>query len=206
MTPSRFRQVIELMERLVGHRVGLQITPDVLHGVQLRGIGRQERRPPALFIGDMILNEACPMSHEPVPKQEDGTLKMPAEILKEREDRSGVDVGVGMKPEEQLHSVSAGRDDQCGDGGNFPIEVGPMPEQGRLAAGRPGPPHKRHHQEAAFVEKDESGAYPCSVFFTRGHSALTQSWMAVSSRSMARRWGFWGLQPRECKMRPIWST
>ena len=78
-----------------------------------------------------------------------------------------------------------------------------MPEQGRLAAGCPGPPHKRHHQEAAFVEKDESGAYPGGVFFTRGQSALTQRWMAASSRSMARRCGFWGLQPRECKTRPL---
>ena len=131
---------------------------------------------------------------------------MPAEMLKERTDRSGVDISLGMKAEEQPDSVSAGRDDQGGDGGNFPIGVGPVPDEGCLTAGCPSPPHQRHHQEAAFVEKDESGAYPSGVFFTRGQSAWTQRWMATSSRSTARRCGFCGLQPRECKIRPIWST
>ena len=93
---------------------------------------------------------------------------MPAEMLKERTDRSGVDISLGMKAEEQPDSVSAGRDNQGGDGGNFPIGVGPVPDERCLPAGCPGPPHQRHHQEAAFVEKDESGAYPSGVFFTRG--------------------------------------
>jgi len=67
MTPSRFRQVIELIEGLVGHGVCLQVTPNVLRGVQLRRIGRQELRPPILFPGDVILDQACPVGHEPVP-------------------------------------------------------------------------------------------------------------------------------------------
>lgn len=131
---------------------------------------------------------------------------MPAELLEEREDRAGVDIGLGMKAEEQLDTVSVGRDNQGRDGGNFTIGVGPVPDEGCLTGGGPGPPHQRHHQEAAFVEKDESGAYPCGVFFTRGQSAWTQRWIKASSRSTARRCGFWGLQPRECKIRPIWST
>jgi hypothetical protein len=39
-----------------------------------------------------------------------------------------------------------------------------------------------------------------------GQSVLIQRWMAISSRSIARRWGFCGLQPNERKRRPIWST
>ena len=36
------------------------------------------------------------------------------------------------------------------------------------------------------------------IMFTRGQSDLTQVAMAVSSRSMARRVGFCGLQPKAC--------
>lgn len=206
MTPSRFGQIIKLQGRLVGHGVCLQVAPDVLRGIQLRSIGRQELRTPALFPREVILDEPCSMRHEPIPQQKDGTLKMSAEVLQEREDRAGVDIGLGVKTEKQLDAVSVGRDGQGGDDGNFPRGVGPLPEPGCLAAGSPGPSDQRHHQEAAFVEKDESGAYPCGVFFTRGQSALTQRWMAASSRSTARRCGLWGLQPRACKTRPIWST
>jgi len=133
-------------------------------------------------------------------------LEMPAEVLQERQDRAGVDIGLGMKAEEQLDAVTLGRDDQGGDNGNFPIGVGPVADEGCLAAGSPGSPHQRHHQESTLVEKDKSGAYAGGVFFTRGQSVLTQDRMASSSRSTARRCGFWGLQPRECKTRPIWST
>jgi hypothetical protein len=37
----------------------------------------------------------------------------------------------------------------------------------------------------------------------RGQSSLTHLRISVSSRSWARRWGFWGLHPREWRTRPI---
>jgi len=206
MMPSRSHQGLDSEKRFIGHGICLQVTPDVFRWIQLRSIRLQEHRTPIFFPGDVVLDEAGPMGHEPIPEQGDGTLKMPAEVLQEGKDLAGVDIGLGMKAEKQLSTVSAGRDGQSGDDGNFPVGVGPMLEQGRLAARRPTSSHQRHHQEAAFVKKNESGAYPSGVFFTLGQSALTQFWMAASSRSTARRCGFWGLQPRECKTRPIWST
>ena len=204
MTPGRSDQLLEFEKRLVGHGICLQVAPDVLRRIQLRSIRRQKHREPVFFPADVVLNGAGPMGYEPIPYQGDGTLKMPAEVLQEGKDLAGGDIGLGMKPEKQLNAFSAGRDGQGGDDGNFPVGVCPMPEQGRLAARRPTSSHQRHHQEAAFVKKDESGVYPRGVFFTSGQ--LTQFWMAASSRSMARRCGFWGVQPRECRTRPIWST
>ncbi len=206
MTPSRSHQGLEFEKRLVGHGICLQVAPGVLRRIQLRSVRRQEHRAPVFFPGNVILDEAGPMGHEPIPEQGDGTLKMPAEVLQEGKDLAGVDIGLGVKPEKQLNTVSAGGDGQGGYDGNFAVGVCPMPKQGGLAARRPTPSHQRHHHEAAFVKKNESGAYPRGVFFTLGQSALTQFWMAASSRSTARRWGFWGLQPSECKRRPIWST
>jgi hypothetical protein len=40
----------------------------------------------------------------------------------------------------------------------------------------------------------------------RGQSTFTHRWIAASSRSRARRSGFWGLQPSLRSTRPIWST
>lgn len=128
---------------------------------------------------------------------------MPAEVLQEREDRRSIDISLGMKAEEQLDAVTVGRDDERGDNGNFPIGVGPVPQQRCLSPGSPGSPDQWHHEEAALVEKNKSGAYTRGVFFTLGQSILTQDRMASSSRSTARRCGFWGLQPRACKTRPI---
>jgi hypothetical protein len=71
----------------------------------------------------------------------------------------------------------------------------PVPEQGRLAARRSGPPHRRDQEEARFVDEDEVGAQPRGVFFTRAQSRCFHRAMAASSRWSARRSGFCGVQP-----------
>ena len=161
---------------------------------------------PVFLLNDEVLNSLGSMAHEAVPYQGNGTLQMPVEIFKEREHRCGIDIGVGMKTKKQLHAIPAGRNNQGGDGGNFPIGVSTLPQYWRLAAGCPGSPYMRCHQQAAFINEYKSSTYSCSVFFTLGQSVLIQRWMAISSRSIARRWGFCGLQPNERKRRPIWST
>ena len=63
----------------------------------------------------------------------------------------------------------------------------------------------RNHEEPRFVEEDEVGAQPCSVFFTRGQRFPFQCLIARSSRSTARRSGVCALQPSACSNRPTWS-
>jgi hypothetical protein len=46
------------------------------------------------------------------------------------------------------------------------------------------------------------GCQPCGVFFTRGQTDRFHSAMVASSRSMARRSGFWWLQPIWCRSLP----
>lgn len=74
-----------------------------------------------------------------------------------------------------------------------------------LAAGGPGAPHPRNQQGARFVNEDEVGPQPCSVFFTRDQSVFFHCAIRSSSRSRARRSGFCGLHPRPCIKRPTWS-
>lgn len=76
---------------------------------------------------------------------------------------------------------------------------------GRLTSRRPSPQHGGNQEETRFVRKDEVGTQPCGVFFTRGQVLRFQRSMARSSRSTARRSGFWWLQLRLCMSRPTWS-
>ena len=71
----------------------------------------------------------------------------------------------------------------------------PVAQQRRLAARRPGPQHGGSEHEARFVYENEVGPQPNGVFFTRGQAPRFQRAIAGSSRSRARRSGFWQLQP-----------
>ncbi len=66
-----------------------------------------------------------------------------------------------------------------------------MAQDRSLAPRGPGFDHVGNQQEPGFVGKDEVGAQPRSVFFTRGQSFCFQRSMAGSLRSTARRSGFW---------------
>ena len=78
----------------------------------------------------------------------------------------------------------------------------PMPDDRRVAAGRPGAPDVRNQQEATFVEEHQMGVQALRVFFTATQRYRFQRAMAASSRSRARRSGFWHDQPSVVSSRP----
>ena len=80
-----------------------------------------------------------------------------------------------------------------------------MAMNGGLALRGPGLNHVGNQLEAPFIGKYYVGAQPRSVFFIRGQSFCFQRAMAFSSRSKARRSGFWGLHCKRCIKRPTWS-
>ena len=67
----------------------------------------------------------------------------------------------------------------------------PMAQDRGLAPRGPGLDHIGDQQEPGFIDEDEVGTQPRSVFFTRGQSFCFQRVIACSSRSRARRSGFW---------------
>ena len=92
-------------------------------------------------------------------------------------------------------------DGDARDGRDAVVTV-PMTHDRRLPHRTPRLPDRRDQEEARFVDEDEMGCQPCGVFFTRGQTDRFHSAMAVSFRSMARRSGFWWLQPNWCKSLP----
>ena len=76
-----------------------------------------------------------------------------------------------------------------------PVVRIPMKHDRCLSHRTPGLMDRRDQEEARFVDKDEMGCQPCGVFFTWGQTDRFHFSMAASSRSTARRSGFWWLQP-----------
>lgn len=101
--------------------------------------------------------------------------------------------------EAEMLSLGTDRDSRDHGDSVAPIAVA----QDRSVATRsPGLDHVGDQQEAGFVGEDEVGAQPRGFFFIRGQSFCFQRSMACSSRSAARRSGFWWLQSRLCINRP----
>ena len=96
---------------------------------------------------------------------------------------------VPMKAIIQAQVPAPGTDRNAGDDRDL-VAPGAMAVDRGLSARSPGAQHRGDQQEPRFVDKDEVGAQPGSVFFTRGHSLRFQCAIASSSRSSARRSGF----------------
>lgn len=90
---------------------------------------------------------------------------------------------------EKPQTLAFGTDGHSRDDGDF-VPAVTMSVHRSLASRRPGLDHIRDQQESGFVGKDDVGAQPRSVFFTRGHSFCFQRSIASSLRSTARFSGF----------------
>ena len=109
-----------------------------------------------------------------------------------------------VEPAIQSQTTASGTDGDCGNGGNLVVFVG-VSDMGSLPAWSPGTANRRNQEEAGFAEEGDMGAQPRGVFFMRGQSRRFHSSMAASFRCIARRSGFWQLQPSEWRSRPTWS-
>lgn len=143
---------------------------------------------------------------QPVPHDDDRRTELTAELTEKTEHGMGDDVLVGKEVKVKSHLPSPGGDHEGGDHRDAFSGAGPLIQDGGLSDRRPGAAHVRGHEKAALIEKNEARLQPPGVFFTRGHSSRTHPLIAASSRSLARRSGFWGLNPREHRRRLIWFT
>lgn len=136
-----------------------------------------------------------------VQQEEDGPAEVTQQVAEGEDDVSGTEVLVELAAEVQP-AVPPARAEREGGKDGDPVMTLPVAEYGGAASGRPGTPYQRRQLEAGFIQEDEVGAQPPGVFFTRGQTTRFHRSMAASSRSSARRSGFWGLQPIWCRSRP----
>jgi len=114
--------------------------------------------------------------------------QVPQQIAKEHANLIVPDV-VEVELVEKPQALALRTDGDSGDDGDF-VPAVTVPVHRSLPSWRPGLDHIRDQQESGFVGKDDVGAQPSSVFFTRGHSFRFQRSIVSSFRSTARFSGF----------------
>ncbi len=134
-------------------------------------------------------------------QDQDGPPEVAQQVAEEEDDVSGTEVLVGLAAEAQYTVTPAGAEREVGKDRN-PIMTLPVGEHRGAASGRPGAPYQGRQLEAGFIQEDEEGAQQSGFFLTRGQISHFHRAMAASSRSSARRSGFWGLQPIWYRSRP----
>jgi len=106
----------------------------------------------------------------------------------------GVADVVAMATEVKSYPPADSAHRESGDDGEAIVAV-PVRDPRCLSARSPGPPKRRDQEEPRLVEEDEVRLPARCVFFTWGQRVRFQRSMRSSSRSSARRSGFWGLRP-----------
>jgi len=165
------------------------VGPDGLVGVELRSVGRKQlemepREPVADLADPFALVDAGV-----VPDHDDRPAEMAQQVAKKAADLVVPDV-LRVAPEVQADPPAAGRNGDSRDHRDAIMPVA-MTEDGRLPARRPGLSNRGDQEEARLVDEDDVGTQPLSVFFTRGQCSRFHRSIFSSSRSKARRSGFW---------------
>jgi len=190
----------------IGEGVHFQIGPEVLDRVEFRRVSGQEEWVQMIGTFHKVSRAFGAVGVEAIPEQYAGPLQFEAQVAQEANDLSGADLSLRVKAKVKSHSVSAGGHAQTSQG-RYLFQTTPALDQHRRPSpGLPTAAHQRPHQQAAFIEENQPGVQPVRFFLRAGQVCLIHFRISSSSRSTARRAGFWGLQPSEWSKRPIWST
>ena len=167
----------------------LGVGPHLFIGIELGSVGgkrfqMEAREPPAHLAHALALVDAGV-----VPEQNHVAAKVVQQVFEKRAHLVVPDV-VGVALEVEADVPALGRDRDSGDDRDSISSIA-MAHDGGLASRRPGLAQHRDQEEPRLVDEDDVGAQPCGFFFTRGHSRSRQRAIASSSRSSARRSGFW---------------
>lgn len=174
--------------------------PNALVGIQFRGVGWevldvQTTMPRLEFVEQRSL-----VGLRIVQQDDDRSSEMAQEMPKESTHSPSVDIlqaELIVQPQSLTARANGNRRDDRDAIVTMAVAV-----DGGVTPRCPGPKQIRNQEEPRFVEEDEVGAQPCSVFFTFGQRFFFQCWIAASLRSMARRSGVCELQPSPCSSRP----
>jgi len=193
------------LEPIIGAAVGqprLGEIPHLLVGIELGSVGREVLEAESWNPTTQLMNRRQTVEAQAIPEHDHGTAEVAQQMREKRADLDLADVVV-VPLVVEAEALTEGADRETGDDRD-PITAIPVTHQRRVAARGPGAEHGGREHEAGFVYEDEVGPQPNGVFFTRGQAFRFQRAIAGSSRSRARRSGFWQVQPHWAKSRLTW--
>ena len=153
-----------------------------------------------------LMNFISSMRQEAIPYDKGRGFELPVQLVKKCPNMRGIEVIIRKKPEIKPYMFSLRRDTQSCYCRNFFVRASSLKQDGCFATQRPCPTNDRSHKQAAFVYEDNKGFKPRCFFLMRGHSSFIQRLISFSSRSLAIRWGFCGVQPSECRSLLTWCA
>ena len=181
---------------------GLGEIPYLLVGIELGSVGREVLEAKSWNPTTQLMNRRQTVEAQTIPEHDHGTAEVAQQMREKRADLDLADVVVVplvVEPE----ALTDRADRETGDDRD-PITAIPVTHQRRLAARGPGAEHGGREHEAGFVYEDEVGPQPKGVFFTPAQVWRFHRAIADSSRSRARRSGFWQLQPHCARSLLTW--
>jgi len=203
MGSRRGRQSLEVVRRPVGQRIPFEVTPYILDRVEFGRITREEEGMQMPHRLEERPGLPGTMGLEMIPEEDGGGVQLPQKMTEKFDHGFRVYIGIGMETEVEIDTVAGGSYTQRSNGGNLFVTAGSLVQDRSDTAGRPTASDQRGHQQTGLVEKNEKSLQAVGFFLMRGHSSRTHRWISASSRSLARRSGFWGLHPTERRRRPI---
>ena len=181
---------------VVGATIGetpFGVGPDGFVGVELRRVGRKEFEMQPREAAADFPNPFSFVNAGVVPDHNDVPAEVAQQVSEEFADLAVPDVR-GVALEVQADAPTPGCKGEARDHGDAIMPVAMM-NDGRLSARSQCLSHRGDQEEARLVDEDDVRPPARGVCFTLGHSLRIQRAMRSSSRSRARRSGFWGLNP-----------
>ena len=183
---------IQIVGPTVG-QTGLGIGPHGFVWIQLWRVGRKELEVEPRVAATQLPNRFALVDRSIVEERDHVAPQVVQQVAEEVADVGLADI-VAMATEVKSHSPAHGADREPGNDGQTIVAVAVV-DPGRLSARSPGPPKRRNQEEPRLVDEDQVRTPARCVFFTCGQRVRFQRSMRSSSRSSARRSGFWGLRP-----------
>lgn len=192
-------QLLQIIRREVGQRLLFKPTPKIFHWIKFRSVRWKETDVNTWRLAEKLMNLFSSMRQEAIPDDEGGGFELPIQLAKEVPNMRGIEVTVRKKPEIKPYTFSLRRDTQRRYCRNFLVRASSLKQDRGIPPRRPGFTNDGCHKQTAFVYEDNKGFKPRCFFLMRGHSSFIQRLISFSSRSLATRWGFCGVQPSECR-------
>jgi len=179
---------------------GLEMIPNAFIRIQLRRIGRKWNQDQTRCPAQKLADGLAPMGRAVIQHNDQQAVDLPQQMTEKRRHFFPLDV-VFIQMAVERATTTFRTDGEAGNRRNAVVAI-PVTNDRGVSHRTPCFSNRGNQEEARFVEKDDMGRQPSDVFFTLGQTDRFHSAMAASSRSTARRSGFWWLQPSSWRSLP----
>ena len=168
----------------------LEVVPDALVRVQLRRVAWEllQVQPLGPAVGQEVFDRLAAVDRRAIPDHQQLAGDLPQQVLQEADHVQALE---GVVLDQQQQPAVRG---EAADGRQ--VVVGQRyPQEWGLAARGVGADRSRQQVEAGLVYPDDGPPFPLGFFLRTGQRSVSQRSIAASSLWLARRTGFWALQP-----------